>query len=347
VKLAVEVPAAAAQRAPAPAPDPRSSQDRDPAEVRAERIIYIMGYGRSGSTVLDVLLGSAAPIEGVGELDLLHRDWNDRSCSCGSSYGDCFFWSRVRASIHRRIGSRTEAEMEGVLRRVESLAALPALALGILPRAWREAYESQVRAELDGIASVRGRSWILDSSKSAREAAGRALALERIVRIPVKRIHLVRDGRAVLWSVKRGDNVRLGAGKSGEAASFSFASLRAVVGWVLANSIALLDQTLAPKGATLRVRYEDLVTRPDEVLARIGGFLELDLSEVTRRVAAAAPFEVGHSTGGNRMRQGGKVVLRADHEWEARLGRRDRFLFWSLAWPLALWFGYGRSTARS
>jgi hypothetical protein len=347
VKLEVETPAASPGRAPKPARDSQQARARDIPEVKARGIIYIMGYGRSGSTVLDVLLGNAANVEGVGELDLLHRDWKGRSCSCGSSHDECSFWSQVREAVHRRIGNRTEEEMERVLRRVENLASLPALALGLVRRTSRDAYETQVRAELDGIASVRGRAWILDSSKCAREAAGRALALERIVSIPVKRIHLVRDGRAVLWSVKRGDNVRLGAGKSGEAASFSFASLRAVFGWVLANSVALLDQALAPKGATLRVRYEDLVSRPAEELGRIGRFLGLDLSDVIRRVAAGEPFEGGHSTGGNRVRQGGKIVLRADHEWKSRLGRKERILFWTFAWPLALSFGYGRSAARS
>lgn len=299
-------------------------------------VVYILGYGRSGSTLLDILLGSAPDIESVGELDLLARDWDSGSCSCGDRYESCAFWSEVRRSVDAAVGPRTSKERERILRRVERLSSLPALLLGILPLSWTEEYRAFVRAELEAITRLSGKQTILDSSKSAREAAGRALALTRIAGVPVKRIHLVRDGRAVLWSVKRGDNVRLGDGREGAAASFSFPTARALAGWFLANSIALLTAAVSPKGSVLRVRYEDLVRDPANELARIGDFLGRDLGEIARRALRGEAFAAGHNTGGNRLRKSGAVRIAEDREWESHLGRPERALYWTLGWPVAL-----------
>jgi hypothetical protein len=323
--------------ATAEAPSAEAQPDRP---ARARTVVYITGYGRSGSTILDILLGNAPGVESVGELDLLHRDWNERCCSCGARYDDCSFWSEAWRRVVERVGHRAHEELERNLRRVERVSSLPALALGLLPASWKGAYREQTLAELDAISASRGREIVLDSSKSAREAAGRALALERITGVRVKRIHLVRDGRAVVWSVKRGDNVRLAAGKEGEEASFAFATARAIFGWILGNTVAILDALLAEPGSSIVVRYEDLVARPDEELERIGRHLGVDLSEVRRRVREGELLEVGHSTGGNRVRRAGVVRIQSDREWEAKLPRRDRAAFWAFAWPLALRFGY-------
>lgn len=314
--------------------------------VRAREVIYVTGYGRSGSTVLDVLLGNADGVESVGELDLLHRDWHERPCSCGQPYDLCAFWSSIDREVRARIGATPHPEREKVLRRVERLSSLPALVLGVLPPSWKRTYRDQVRAEVDAIAAVGGNVSILDSSKSAREAAGRALALGSVAGLSVKTIHLVRDGRAVLWSARRGDNVKLGSGASGEGARVPLAGFRALSGWMLANLVALVTPRLSQRARSLRVRYEDLVERPDEELERIGRFLGRDLAEVRRKVREGEPFPVGHNTGGNRMRQGGAVRLRVDREWERRLPRLDRAVFWVLAWPWALLLGYGPGTRR-
>jgi hypothetical protein len=143
-----------------------------------------------------------------------------------------------------------------------------------------------------------------------------------------------------MWSALRGDNVKLGSGASGDRARVRFAAFRALLGWMFANTIALVTPVLSLRSRRLRVRYEDLVERPDEELDRIATFLGTDLSEVRRKVREGESFPVGHNTGGNRMRQGGAVKLRVDREWERRLPAAERTVHWLLAWPWALLFGY-------
>jgi hypothetical protein len=307
---------------------------------KANKVIYVTGYGRSGSTLLDILLGHGAGIVSVGELDWLHRDWSESVCSCGSTYEECPFWSPVGARIRDSVGALGPDELDRNLRRVESILSLPALLTRTLPPRWTKAFRAQVRAQLDAIAEVGSGDAVLDSSKSAREAAGRALALERLVGITVKRIHLVRDGRAVLWSARRGPNYRSGKSTSNEWPRFSFWRLRTIAGWVLANAIAALDAKMAPEGHALRVHYEDLVKHPHRELERIGSFIGRDLTPVRHRIERGESFPVGHKTGGNRLLDGGPVRLRADQEWEKRLSRGDHLLFWALAGAAAFGLGY-------
>ena len=306
-------------------------------------VIYILGYGRSGSTILDIVLGSDPGIQSVGELDLLSREWETRSCSCGMTYDACPFWSRVRFHTEHAIGAHALREREKTLRRVEDLRALPLVLAKRIPSPRAHAYRDLVRAELAAIERVCGKSTILDSSKCAREASARALAISRIAGVRVKMIHLVRDGRAVLWSVKRGDNVRLGDGCAPDAAAFSRPILRALGGWILANTIAFLTAMVSPRGSVLRVRYEDLVREPRQELTRIGRFLDRDLSAIADRIERGEAFAAGHNTGGNRARKAGTLKLCEDREWETRLGRAERALYWAVGWPLALAIGGRRS----
>lgn len=74
------------------------------------KIIYIAGNGHSGSTLLDLILGSSAEAISVGEL----RQWNNyvegRSsakhqisnyveCTCGETFYNCPFWSKITKEI--------------------------------------------------------------------------------------------------------------------------------------------------------------------------------------------------------------------------------------------------------
>ena len=59
--------------------------------------VYIMGRGHSGSTILDIILGSSAAVESLGELvSGLGRCAAGEQCSCGSPMRECVFWCEVR-----------------------------------------------------------------------------------------------------------------------------------------------------------------------------------------------------------------------------------------------------------
>src|SRR3954452_15131421 len=62
-----------------------------------KKIVYIAGYSRSGSTILEIVLSSHAKIFGTGELGYLFDDWIEgtRRCTCEQVYADCVFWRNL------------------------------------------------------------------------------------------------------------------------------------------------------------------------------------------------------------------------------------------------------------
>ena len=61
------------------------------------QIVYIMGTGRSGTTILEVLLANNPGFTGVGEVHRVvrHGFLEDRVCSCGKSARQCEVWAQV------------------------------------------------------------------------------------------------------------------------------------------------------------------------------------------------------------------------------------------------------------
>ena len=65
----------------------------------AENLIYVGGSGRSGSTLLDLLLNNSSEVQSLGEVHRLN--WYARTdkepCTCGAPVFECPFWLQVQA----------------------------------------------------------------------------------------------------------------------------------------------------------------------------------------------------------------------------------------------------------
>ena len=65
--------------------------------------------------------------------------------------------------------------------------------------------------------------------------------------------------------------------------------------WVRSNETALADLETIPEDRRIGIRYEDLLATPDEEVARLAGFLELEVDERLRSNTArlvATPINV-------------------------------------------------------
>ena len=316
--------------------DRQRVDDSEPAERL--RVIYIMGAGRSGSTVLDTVLGNHPAVVNVGELVNLQRSGWQRGelCSCGAAAGVCPFWSRVRQVWESRSPVGV-AEYVRLQDRFERFGAIPWARLMLrLPRAsWgMEEYLEATRALYEAIAEAAGKRVIVDSSKGPL----RAELLSRIPALDLRYLHLVRDGRAVAWSRRKAfeQNTRAGIQRAlpPRPASYSVAY------WLLVNTAC--DEVLrrsrrAAPGLTraARLHYEDFVTNPSEALATIEAVVGLGLDPLREMLTRDVPFRVGHVAAGNRLRMSGAIRLQPDFEWRERLSRREQQICLTIAgWKL-------------
>jgi len=314
-----------------------SRQNTQPDRIR---IVFIMGVGRSGSTLLDTILGNHPDMEGVGELcNISENGWiANRYCACGQRVNNCPFWSEVRREWAERTGTGNEYRYASLIRALEKRRAwLGRLAQEIRRGSSRvQEYLELTKALFEGIKIASGKSIIVDSSKRA----SRALLLSQIPEVDLHVIHLVRDVRGVVWSKKKSFPINERAGLSkGEVPQ---SSVRSSLAWNLVNVVDewTRRRLFAPK--SIRVRYEDCVAHPKETLPQIGRLIDVDLSELAEAIVAGEQMEIGHTISGNYMRMAGPARVRPDTAWIEKLPSWDRRVCWMLSGWLMRRYGYRR-----
>ena len=257
------------------------------------RVVYIAGYSRCGSTILDMMLNRSPEIVSAGELTYLQDDAPNpkRVCSCGQRYPDCDRYGGWLAG-------RPEGEA-ALVRRIESRAGFEDLVAGKIAQVDMDAYHAYANSLFDHLHETGAASVVVDGSKSAKDAAGRPLALARLAGRDVRILHLSRDPRSTVRSyIDRGSNWVL----EGHRAPKPLESWRPILGWTLANKFAQRLGREMGADRYMHVRLEDVRADPATALGRIGAFIGVDLDPVAEAVLAGEPFVAGHNVGGNRTR---------------------------------------------
>lgn len=198
-------------------------------------VVYIAGSSHSGSTILDLLLGSHSRVESIGEgkkLPELLRSMASGArplCTCQQNLAECPVWGEL---LSRHPGDlRHDAAANAAL--------------------------------FERVLNKRNRTVVLDSSKTV----GRALLLHRSELFAPVFVHLVRDSRAVAFSSKR---KRTGNGVRGHGL---FETARGWQ--KLNTKIPLKLSRGKSRSEMLAVRYENLTDNPRSVLERILGAMDL------------------------------------------------------------------------
>ncbi len=320
-----------------------SEKRLDEAE-RPVRVLYIMGAGRSGSTLLDTVLASHPDAVGGGELVNLHSaGWSSNEvCACGKLGTECDFWTRVRSAWQRRAPGATVASYVVLQKQFEFphwfglIQFVRLVRQRFLPTTDFQSYLHQTEALYQAIAEVSGRSIIVDSSKTPIRAA----VLSRIRGLDLRLIHLVRDARAVAWSRRKSLTADQTAGV--QTTIKSRPSWYSAGYWAFINLLSMIVCLLC-RSQSRRLRYEDFVTEPQRELERLGALCGLDFATTAAALLHGNSIRVEHPIAGNRMRMGGSIRLKPDWEWRDRLPAREQVICWLCAgWMLWL-FGYTRN----
>lgn len=301
------------------------------------RVLYIMGYGRSGSTLLDILMGSQPNGFAAGELSNLidAMDIRREYCACGQLSSECDFWRRVRAEWTERRGGMDSASYEGLRNRFERLRYMRRLLSdkSATQRSDFDTYQRRTIALFESVQVVSQCEYIVDSSKSP----ARALALSLMEGLDVYVIHLVRDCRGIVCSLKRSwtADPRGGIVKPID----SRPALRTVASWLLVNSAA--NHVRARLGErSLLLRYETLSRDPVAALGKIGDMSGVNFCSVQERLQSGA-LKPDHLIAGNRLRMQDTVRIKpADESWRKELSRSQQALLGCLASPLAQAYDY-------
>jgi hypothetical protein len=250
------------------------------AEAPGERpqVIYVMGAGRSGSTVLGITLGNCEGVFFAGELD----NWLVRSgLPQVESPERLRFWSEVHDELEDADGA---AELFGndAQRAIERSLSLFRVNKWPARRRLRRRYRAVAEDLYRAVTRAAHVTHLTDTSHYPL----RARELQRIGGIDLYLLFLVRDPQSVVASFNRHDVLQ-----------FTKSTFHTNVYLWVTHLLSLLVFLRHPRERRLLVRYEDFVEDPAGVVARI--------LQCARCATAALPdftaLTVGLPLQGNRV----------------------------------------------
>ncbi len=311
------------------------------------RVLYVGGLGRSGSTLIERLIGQLPGVCPVGELVHL---WDrgiveGERCGCGVPFRQCPFWQQVGAAAFSSWDEVDVSRVAALRSRVDRNRVIPALAVRRLRSPLRrmlDEYTSYYARLYAAIAQVSGCELIVDSSKHPSLAH----CLRWQPDIDFRVLHLIRDSRAVAYSWSR--QVRRPDADS-ESYMTRYSPAMAAGQWNAQNAaFHLLPRLGCP---TMRLRYEDFIASPEVTMSRITSFAGLPGRTAYPFLggdgaACWAQLDSAHTVSGNPMRFAtGQIPIRRDERWRTGMTRSQRHAVTALTLPLLA--GYRYMGARS
>jgi hypothetical protein len=304
------------------------------------KVIYIAGAGRSGSTLLERILGQVPGFLPAGELkNIWNRGFTDNQlCSCGASFHDCDFWVSITRDAY---GGRAIPPYERLAyldRARNRNRYIPPLRFASF-RTQRFAaeladFQQGILPLYSALAQTPGTTAIVDSSKNVPYA----FLLGTLQEIDLHVVHLIRDSRAVGYSWRK----RVRRPEIPERVEYMGGIHPAVtaIRWNLKN---VASEFLRYSAASyIQVRYEDLVEDPWHVLTVLLESIGEDAADMhDLQPETLAPPPVYHTVSGNPIRfEHGRLPIRADIEWRTKLGSASKLITSTLTFPLLMRYGY-------
>ena len=304
------------------------------------RVLFIGGCGRSGSTLLDRMLGELPGFVSTGEVRFIWQRGlvENRLCGCGEPFRECPFWRSVGEEAFGGWDALDAEEVVALDRAVNRHRYIPLLLAPRLSRSFEarlQRYVDILGALYAAIERVSGGACIVDSTKDPPFA----FLLERVPTIDLRIVHLVRDSRGVAFSWTK----QVRRPEKDEVVRFmdTYHPVEMGVRWVVYNAcFHLLGRLGVPR---LMTRYEEVVASPRREIERMVALAGADVDREAFDFLNGRRVELGvhHTISGNPMRfQRGAIELAVDEEWRSRLSPVHRRMVSLFTFPLLVRYGY-------
>lgn len=262
-------------------------------------IIYLLGAGRSGSTILDLVMDSHSQIFGIGEFFKYYRlKKKNYPCTCGKSLNDCSFWKKVFQNIDLKDSLEIcRTKIDFLLNRKKYFDAYHRCPINI------KKYIELNEKIYENILKHSGKKLVFDSSKHPQ----RAELLLDSDKLDITILHLVRNGKGVSWSYRdKGGNI-----------------FKSMYLWLITNlKIEIIKRRNKVK--YIFIRYEDFVKNPelilDSILKKAGLCFEPEMMNFRNKEH--------HQVGGNVLtRLGKESKIRGNFQWKKQMPLFYKLIF--------------------
>lgn len=304
-------------------------------------VVFITGSSRSGTTLLDRILGQVPGFFSLGEMFYIWERGYLRNelCGCGKPFKDCEFWRNVTDEAFRDI---YEMDFQEILRLQRDVTRIRHLPLFLFPQLRPQNFQHQLDAYIailvrlyKAIARVSGCNILIDSSKFAPHG----FILREMLHSHLYVIHLVRDSRAVVYSLQR-KRVRPEIYWKEEympTASTLTGTRVWIVDNVLARSLGIASHNYIP------LNYEEFVEYPRETLKRLVDKISPHSANALKCFLRddLVDLDVAHTVSGNPVRfKTGALHITPDIEWLSAMPMWKKLVVSALTRPIRAIFRF-------
>jgi hypothetical protein len=308
-------------------------------DVGRIKVLYIMGMTRSGSTILDRILGQCKGYFSLGEA---YSIWDlnvlqNQRCGCGSPFNQCEVWTRIfeRAygGIYPGLARQMMLAWDGCLR-TRHIPRMFSPYSGKLRTQRISRFKLHMEKLYRAIRDITDTKVVIDSSKFPTYAK----LLTEAPSIELYVLHVVRDPRAVAYSwLRRKKEPSTGNAEGYMGKMTPTATAKLWDAWNIAGELAFAGRNIP----YLRVRYEDFIDEPRDTVEKIIDLVGEPVDTLPFISDNLIRLHVNHTLAGNPNRfSTGMQELRIDDVWNSKLDYRHKRLITSLTWPLLKRYGY-------
>ena len=278
-------------------------------------LIYIIGAGRSGTTLLDILIGNGENIFSIGELNRFpnHDGIPPEFEPETKNYR---FWQQIRSRVVRDFDLMSQKKHHS---QFEYHVGLLLQLAGLYSRKSLNVYHSFLCKMYKIIFAETDVDTLIESSKYP----GRALNLSKVLPYRLAFIYLKRDPVRVVQSFQK-KNIE-----------------QPPKHWIIANLYYFLVNLLCHivlsgiknKHMVITIKYEDLLREPIATLEAIQQHLDVNLLAAIEKIRANRGLEVGCLFDGNRIRTQEEIYIQGEESAKTfdtidRLTRTVNYLFY-------------------
>ena len=284
-------------------------------------LVYIVGSGHCGSTLLDLLISSSSEVFSTGEIsfyniykkNIIYNKSNPNYlCTCKKAFNDCPFWQKINQSADFKI-KKQYSWLENL--KISLFILFPFL-FNILKKRKKYFEKKYIDQSYELLLTIKKAArqskqkaniqYILDASKDPR----RLFYLLNDDRIKVFPIFLVRDSRAVGYSYQKKERLKIGLKRKNFYITILFR-------WLMVNIFAekLLQQV--PDNQSIRLNYKQLCEQPKDTIQKLNKWLKINIS-TSDYIQEIAETNY-HNIDGNDLRFKAIKAIKFNESWKKQL----------------------------
>lgn len=290
------------------------------------KVLYIAGFERSGSTIVNRVLGQIEGFVAWGELRDIwqHGMIENRRCTCGASFRDCPAWTKILDEAFGGITQINPQKMIGLLQKTRARILPHYFGTAKFLKSNVEEYLNNLESLYRAIQTTTGSKVIVDSTK----ASWYGYVLGMLPTIDLFVVHIVRDPRGVCYSLQQRK-------LKGEPECQWYNPLHASLSWNLKNAAVEMLLDTSPE-RYLIIRYEDFVQNPQTAVESVLNLLQEPAPQLPFIDNSTVEMDVDHIFAGSpsSRSQTGGVKLQLDDKWKQKMNPIDKALVTYLTFPL-------------